>query len=284
MKERSLLSILFLVFILNTFAQNRMQKELESIDTTLWLCSYKYDFRIDSMDSNSMKNDQMVLQIGSHHSKFSSIANFILDSILYLSQGKKLEPAMILELTSRSVSGVNGNLMTMYKIYKNYPGPGRMIFTDYDDHKFYKVEEPLQIKWKLDGSKDTVILGYTCHRALTAFAGRTYIAWYSLSIPINEGPYKFNGLPGLILKISDTQRQHSFTINSFKRTLYNQSITLRTGSFVDISASEYIKMMNNKMSRLYGRLLNGTISFSDEESKAKLMHGLKRKNNFIEKL
>lgn len=51
---------------------------------------------------------------------------------------------------------------------------------------------------------DTIHLsGYSCNKAQTHYAGRNYTAWYSLEIPIPYGPFKFWGLPGLILKIEE---------------------------------------------------------------------------------
>lgn len=47
------------------------------------------------------------------------------------------------------------------------------------------------------------ILGYTCQKAETEFRGRTYTAWFTSQIPVDAGPYKFRGLPGLILKVED---------------------------------------------------------------------------------
>ena len=63
--------------------------------------------------------------------------------------------------------------------------------------------------WKIE--KDTMtILNQNCQKATTTFKGRNYIAWFAPSIPINIGPWLFNGLPGLILKVSDTKNEFGF--------------------------------------------------------------------------
>lgn len=44
------------------------------------------------------------------------------------------------------------------------------------------------------------LLGYTAKKATTSFRGRNYSAYFTPDIPINDGPWKLYGLPGLILK------------------------------------------------------------------------------------
>lgn len=53
-------------------------------------------------------------------------------------------------------------------------------------------------------TEDTLtVLGYMCQKATTTFRGRNYSAWFTLDIPVNEGPWKLHGLPGMILKAED---------------------------------------------------------------------------------
>jgi len=58
--------------------------------------------------------------------------------------------------------------------------------------------------WQIDESRDTVILGFKCNRATTMYAGYEIVAWFSKSIPIMDGPLKYAGLPGLILRTETT--------------------------------------------------------------------------------
>ena len=43
------------------------------------------------------------------------------------------------------------------------------------------------------------------------------MAWFTSEIPISEGPWKFHGLPGLIVKLHDTKRHYEFELVSFKK-------------------------------------------------------------------
>ncbi len=54
--------------------------------------------------------------------------------------------------------------------------------------------------------QDTKLIDtFLCYKAEANFRGRHYIAWYSPSIPISDGPWKFNGLPGLIMEVQDLE-------------------------------------------------------------------------------
>lgn len=277
MKIKHLSLLLFLPFTLNTYAQ-----DIQPIDSTKWLCTYNYEFLQDSTSKYSLRNDLMYLQIGLHLSKFTCVTYFLMDSALYLTEGKNLDGVTAINQVRKSTSGVRSSTLSMYRIYKNFPGKGLMTFNAFDD-KYYKVEQPMKMKWKLVTQKDTVIFGYSCQMARTSYAGRDWVAWYSPQIPVADGPYKFNGLPGLILKISDTKNLHCFTLNAIKKVTYDQPILKSTRISVDITAEEYIKAKRNDLMRLYGSLQNGTITSNSEEAKAQAMHGIISRNNFIEK-
>ena len=277
MIKKSIFPLLFVLLTLNTFAQ-----ELQPVDSTKWLCKYSYEFLQDSTNKNSIRNDQMYLQIGSHLSKFTCATFFILDSALYLVDGKHLDFQTSIAQVSKSINGLKNSTLSSYRIYKNYPGKGLISFNALDD-QYYKVDQKMKMNWKLVTQKDTVISGYPCQMACTTYAGRDWVAWYSPHIPLADGPYKFNGLPGLILKISDTKNLHCFTLNAIKKVTYDQAILYSTRSFVDISAEDYVKAKRNDLMRLYGSLQNGTITSNSEEAKARAIHGIFSKNNFIEK-
>ena len=74
----------------------------------------------------------------------------------------------------------------------------------------YQYEEKIPVfKWNMGGEKK-MILGYECKKAKTQYRGREYTAWYTDKIPVNNGPYVFGGLPGLILAIEDDKKHFQF--------------------------------------------------------------------------
>lgn len=67
---------------------------------------------------------------------------------------------------------------------------------------FIKESIPLQ-RWEL--LKETKKIGnYLCKKAKTIFRGREYIAWFTEELPIIGGPWKFDGLSGIILEVAST--------------------------------------------------------------------------------
>lgn len=68
----------------------------------------------------------------------------------------------------------------------------------------YITHEPLrEIAWELVDS--TKQFGrFEARGAKCAFRGREYEVWYVPEIPVSFGPWKFNGLPGLIVEASET--------------------------------------------------------------------------------
>ena len=65
--------------------------------------------------------------------------------------------------------------------------------------------------WKLSLlGGDTLLLGHRCQKATCHWRGRDYVTWFAPDIPVRRGPWKFGGLPGLILKVYDTQHLYVF--------------------------------------------------------------------------
>ena len=80
----------------------------------------------------------------------------------------------------------------------------------------YSFKEKVNHSWKLI-DRDTLIHGFVCKNATLNYGGREWNAWYAPEIPISVGPYKFHGLPGLIMAINDREHVFSFIANEVKK-------------------------------------------------------------------
>ena len=85
---------------------------------------------------------------------------------------------------------------------------------------------------------------FKCKLAKTTFKGRSYFAWYTIEIPINSGPYKFNGLPGLVVELFDSKKHYHFQLLSVKEIQNMKNYTERK-KYTKISKQDLIQLQNN---------------------------------------
>ena len=76
------------------------------------------------------------------------------------------------------------------------------------------IEEILN--WKIT-SEQKMIGKYQSQKAETTYGGRNWIAWFTTELPFSDGPYVFNGLPGLIVSIQDSNNDYSFNLIEVKK-------------------------------------------------------------------
>lgn len=78
------------------------------------------------------------------------------------------------------------------------------------------TNKPVKFEWIIKNNKKN-IGGYSCQQAEMIYKNKKWIAWFTNDLPFQEGPFIFNGLPGLILFIeSDNYRFELFEISKFE--------------------------------------------------------------------
>jgi GLPGLI family protein len=72
--------------------------------------------------------------------------------------------------------------------------------------------------WKIH--EDTLsVAGMLTYKATCTLKNRNWTAWFSPEVPLSEGPYKFRGLPGLILQLSSDDADFHFKIRSIEKDI-----------------------------------------------------------------
>ena len=95
-----------------------------------------------------------------------------------------------------------------WEYYKNYPEQGKTLYLETVAMVNYQCIENVETpSWQIVPDSTASIIGYNCQMAKVQFKGRTWYAWYAEDIPVAEGPWKLCGLPGLVLRAYDAQRQ-----------------------------------------------------------------------------
>jgi GLPGLI family protein len=85
------------------------------------------------------------------------------------------------------------------------------------NEKSFKVKDSLpNFEWEIHENDGKEIGNFKCTKATTFFRGRSYIAYFTYDIPIGLGPWKFKGLPGLILYLESTTGKNKHIWQSSK--------------------------------------------------------------------
>lgn len=123
------------------------------------------------------------------------------------------------------------------RIHKYYPGM-KIEYIDKVANGMTPVNiaytEDLKFNWKISNEKQK-IGEYNTQKATTDFGGRKWTAWFSTDLPFPDGPYKFWGLPGLIVKIEDDAKNYSWIlqgnkkVDDYKEFSYMETLAQATG-------------------------------------------------------
>lgn len=193
-------------------------------DKDVLKCAYRLNYRLDST-STSTKTELLNLFIGKGISKFES---------RWVQQRDSLTAADAAvpdtqESTQDYVNRVAALARTdfKYSLYK-VPASGKMYYYDRVGSMLYRCEQPLNsCVWTI--TKETEkIAGFVCQRATTSLGGRSFEAWFTREVAISEGPYKFSGLPGLIVRVNDTRHYYTFELIKLTKLIKAMPIALPT--------------------------------------------------------
>jgi len=194
----------------------------------------------------TLSSEQTKLNIGKELSEFFSSFRVKVDSRIAVMEKKR---ASFDEYQKEKSKIPDGDIRI--KIYKNYPKKGELTFTDKIFTTNYRYTESLEKpQWKIE-SETKEILGYKCQKATTSFRGRIWTAWYASDIPVQDGPWKLWGLPGLILEANDSDSLYNFAAIGMEQK-EETSIAVIRRQYVDCSYDEYRKRKDESGRDLIG--------------------------------
>ena len=225
MKMSLICKVLGGMFCLGIFKVSAQSKPT-AIDTAYMKCTYKTLYYMDT--TKFMKGTWMdidyTFQIGKKVSKYYSKKTDIYEKVnsdpeAKAAHDKEWETAL-------KKAKENGGLMEKVPlaresplvIYNNYPEAKRTIHdAAFFDYYIYEDDlEPQQ--WTMVPDSVKTILDYSCRKAVCTYRGRTYEAWYCPDIPVSLGPWKFSGLPGLIMSVRDIKGHYTFDISGLEKS------------------------------------------------------------------
>lgn len=222
---------------------------------------YRMSFKRDTTQQ-IYTDDLMTLRIGKTSSLFFSNTSYMIDSLLTSSNGESMQWDIISNGFRKY-----GKRIVSYTVLKNTQ-KGEIEFTDNVGGDHYKyMEEIPRFQWKIATDKKK-IGGFQCQKAACTFRGRRYEAWFTTDLPISNGPWKFHGLPGLILEVYDTDKEYLFMYVGHKKS--NSVISSLPHDYIRTNRTNYQKACRNflKDPVAYIAAVSGmTITLSDSKKK-----------------
>ena len=181
-------------------------KAIEVLDTSYLHVNYEAKLKMNKEKKHINRN--VVLEIGKdvsvcYDSKFRQF--------IALDDSLKMVRASVGEwIRTMENNGTFGRTVS-FAVYKHLPAMNELTYTDEIFRYLYYYEQELPaIDWQMQNA-DSVVCGYSCSKAVGEWRGRRWTVWYSMDIPIDDGPWKLQGLPGLILHAEDAQGDFFFT-------------------------------------------------------------------------
>ena len=110
------------------------------------------------------------------------------------------------------------------------------------------IETIPKLNWELS-DETKKISDFNCNMATTTFRGRKYTAWYATELTNSYGPWKLQGLPGLILEAYDEKKEVWFSITKIKIPQQEQMNFNKSNCFL-ISYANYTKREKEKIEEL----------------------------------
>ena len=202
------MQLLLAVVLLTAFISAEAQKP----DTAWLMVHYKFTHVRDTTNRDHPHTENMVLLIGKGASVYRSY-----DGLVAYQQFKKAYA----EAVAASPDG-NPRINRMGRgsptQYYQYPAQQRLLTKDVVMVNEYLIEGPIPaIDWKVSGDTAT-FGGLHCQKATGHFRGRDYIVWFCPDLPVHTGPWKLNGLPGVIVDAHDTKNEVVFAFDGVEKT------------------------------------------------------------------
>lgn len=221
--------VIILCFLLISVSLQATAQKQDFVDATV---TYRFSHVLDTADLNTVFEENMTLYIGKNSSMYLSSDKIYNDSLQ--SSQRKSRPNV------NVVRPTNGGSPTSYYHFlseNQWYQVERMFMNNY----VFPLDNP-QFNWKL--TNDTLtISGMKCQKAVGHWKGRDYSAWFCPKLPFSSGPWKFGGLPGLILTVSDSKEQIKFEVVDLKiNKNKTKTIQLPNDRLTRVTQKEYNRL------------------------------------------
>lgn len=267
--------IIVMLSLLNSFrCMAQLQDDDRIIDKAKLMVLYDLNYAEDSIHTDWRGNETMMLLIGNRHSFFSSYLAYTFEMVMR----QKEDEGLLAEWIDNGSYNDYPIHRFVYKIYKDF-ARNNVTYTEYLflTGSFQYEEDMDNMEWNI--LDDTLeIGGFRTQKAVCDYGGRQWEAWFAEELPFDDGPYKFHGLPGLILQISDTRGHYRFDFKSIE--------VVADGTKIEFGKEQTIKTTKAGFFKVEDELRDNVMDNFDlrtnSDSQKKIHAAMKSRNNPIE--
>lgn len=131
------------------------------------------------------------------------------------------------------------------RIYMNTETSEFIQNKDLMGKEFLIVDSIPKLEWKMTGEQGTV-LGYMCMKATSTIDTVNFEAWFTMEIPVSQGPYGMSGLPGLILKAQSDDGNFFIIAQSINFNTLEEGLLVAPKGGKKVTADEFEQIAKEK--------------------------------------
>ena len=223
----------------------------EISDNSSYRLTYVLDYKSDSTNSSYIQQEVFYLYVTNTDSKFISKNKIIKDSIMTdIANGGN--PLGFFGLKNRPKS------KNEYIVY-NIKSQKLFIETIGTNNFGYTIlDNP---KWLMTGKQQNLEKFRADEAKTQNYLGRNWTALFDSSHSLNVGPYKFNNLPGLIVKVYDDKKDYVFTLQEVKKIDKTPIIIVEKYKLLK-DREQLIQIKNNALDNPFAEAISGGIKIN----------------------
>ena len=228
---------LLILFLSNLSAQN-IEVDFISVENT------------SNVISSTKTNYKLILKDST-----SCYFNTLKDESQFIYGNNAFDKKQVKDITQIKLSDNHFGIIKDDFFYKNFVKDTLIYNEIISNEKIYVGEKNSLFSWEIIPSSDTLVSGFRCQKAITKFRGRTYEATFSSEIAPYGGPWKFDGLPGLIISVKSLDDY--FIIFPVKIVINDKEPSICENIYKEkkiISWNEYKKIFRENMERKLKKL------------------------------
>ncbi len=204
--NRLITSIIVCFVAIAAIAQNNMMR-----------ISYEHHSKVYK-DKSKERIDKYILHTDFKNSTYYNPSTYFIDKSAHDETARNAYGQMASAMQASGQGGMVPSRTVSTYVFKNHADKTLRVYQDSNEEYVYYDEPFEEMKWEIVSDSTKTVLNYECIKAETNYHGRLWTAWFAPEIPVHDGPWKFEGLPGMILMVSDSTGDHSIVATGMEYT------------------------------------------------------------------